>query len=68
MLELLVVLAVDIGGTGKGLSKYAKYLVRLPLWTSNSTISTKYGVTSPLDAIQRRTESVPKHKIFILLP
>jgi len=34
--------------------KYAKCLLRLPLWTSNATLSTRFGVASPVCTVEKR--------------
>ena len=36
--------------------KYAKYLLRLPLWTNKSSLSSRYGVVSPASTVQKRNE------------
>lgn len=48
--------ASDIRDIRKCFYKYAKYLLRLPLWTNNSSLSLRYGVASPVSAVQKRNE------------
>ena len=46
----------DVSDIKKYFHKYAKYLLILPLWTSNATLSTRHGVASPVRTVEKRNE------------
>jgi len=48
--------ASDIRDIRKCFYKYTKYLLWLPLWTNNSSLSSRYGVASPVSSVQKRNE------------